>query len=446
MAFIALVSAGDTTPGTLPPGFQAVGGITLLERQVRQILKAGAARVLVVAPALPEEVEARFARDERIVSMPNAAGLVAHLIDSTQPVLVLAPGILLDERLIDHMVQATHAPMLMVFRDNAAKGAERLDAHDHWAGIARLPANMVAHTVGSLGDWDLTSTLVRKAVEADAKRTEVGALDTYAASRRREVPFVWARPQDEPERQAATDLLIAAAQKGCLDWPARFIHAPIENFAVRLLLDTPVTPNLITVFTIVLGFLAIGAFAAGWLWVGLALILIVGPLDGVDGKLARTRSEFSRWGDLEHVADKIVEYGSFIAMGYWFSTNGHGLAAWLAAGGIIIFCLSEALKGEFFRRFTGKQLDDWGPFERHFRLVGGRRNTFFWSLIPFGATGLWFEGFLMILAYAAVTFGVAEWRLMMALFDYARETDDRVEKNFTATSYDFLPKARVGSR
>src|SRR3546814_8335474 len=86
--------------------------------------------------------------------------------------------------------------------------------------------------------------------------------------------------------------------------------------------------------TAVVGFASIAAFATGWLWTGLLLMLFLGPLDGVDGKLARTRLQYSRWGDLEHVADKIVEYGAFIALGgYLSSTAGHS-GPWVLAGKI----------------------------------------------------------------------------------------------------------------
>ncbi|MFA7440721.1 MAG: CDP-alcohol phosphatidyltransferase family protein [Sphingomonadaceae bacterium] len=441
MLFVALVSSGDAEPGMLPPGLQAVGGITLVERQVRQALRAGAAQVLLLAAALPEPVENRLVADGRVVRVATVRDLGRQLTDKTAPLLLMAPGTLLDDRLIRQMASGTSAPALMVFSGESPVGAERLDARDHWAGLALLPAAMVRQVAAGLGEWELGATLVRAAVEAGATRLDTSTFDTYAADRRRNLPFVWARPTEPASCDSATGLLQDAAQKGCLDWPARFIHAPLEDWLVRLLLPTSVTPNRITLLTAILGFGAIAAFAAGWLWVGLVLMLIIGPLDGVDGKLARTRCEFSRWGDLEHVLDKVVEYGAYIAMGYWFAKF-HGVAAWLAAAGIIIFALSEALKGEFFRRFTKRQLDDWGPFERRFRLVGGRRNTFFWTLIPFAAYGLWFEGFLFILGYAALTFAVAEWRFLKALFEHARQTNQQVAANFAETAYDFMPKAK----
>jgi phosphatidylglycerophosphate synthase len=445
MGFIAVLLAGESMPGEEPPGLGVVGGITLLERQARMALKAGAEAVILLAPALPRDAAGRLAAEDRAWRAHSADALAERLAGESRAVLLLAPGLLIDDRLLGAVVGDGRAPLLLAFGDPAPPGAERLDSASHWAGAAMLPATLVRDVLESLGEWELSGTLLRAAVEAGAVRIAVGDLPIYAANRRRDVPMTWARPMDSDGRNAATGTLLAAAQKGCLDWPARFVHPPIENALVKLLLPTFVTPNMVTVLTGLIGFAAIWLFATGQLWWGLAIVLMVGPLDGVDGKLARTRHEFSKWGDLEHVLDKVLEYGWFLALGSWFAHE-HGIAAWLVAGGIILFALTEALSGEFFRRFTGRQLDDWGPFERRFRLVGGRRNTFFWTLLPFAALGLWWQGFLLILAYAALTFGISHWRLLKAIGDYGRQVSDEVRANFAETSYDFLPKEQPEAR
>ena len=447
MTFLALLSAGDAEPGDAPAGLLDVGGISLLERQVRQALKAGAAQVVLVAAALPEALGLRLAQDARVVRVATAEGAAERIGCDRHPdagVLLLAPGLLLDERLAAAVVRGDaeqRAPILLVFVADPPSGAERIDSQAHWAGAALMPAALVRETLAGLGEWELSGTLLRAAVGAGAAHVSVESLPLYAPARRRLAPMLWARPADANDARKATEQVLAAAQKGCLDWPARWIHPPIENQIVRWLLPTPVTPNMVTGLTAVLGVAAAALFAMGQLWAGLLLVLLIGPLDGVDGKLARTRHEFSRWGDLEHVLDKAMEYAWYLALGIWFARTGHGLAAWLAAAGIIIFALSEALKGEYFRRFTGRQLDDWGVFERRFRLVAGRRNTFFWTLVPFAILGAWWPGFLVILLYAAITFAVAEWRFLVALKAYSVTNGADVAANFAATAYDFLPRA-----
>ncbi|MFN3591211.1 MAG: CDP-alcohol phosphatidyltransferase family protein [Thermaurantiacus sp.] len=445
MPGFALLSVGEAPPGEVPPGLRVAAGRTLVERQLRQLLHETDAELLLLAPAVPDRLARWLASQPRVRCVATPEALARHLAGRVDGGLVLAPGLLIDERLIRAMARAAPGPAMLVFSGTPPEGALRLDSGTHSAGLIRLPAPLISRTALQLGDWDLGATLERAAVEAGARRIAVESLDRYDPPRRRELPFLWARPESVADCRAATSAVIAAAQKGCLDWPARFLHPPVENLLVRLLLPTRITPNMVTLLTAILGIGALAAFLIGQPLVGLGLVLLIGPLDGVDGKLARARVEYSRWGDLEHVLDKILEYGWFLAIGFWLAAQGHGIAAWLAAGGIIVFALAEATQGEFFRRFTGRQLDDWGPFERRWRLVAGRRNTFFWSLVPFAAFGLWFEGFLMILGYALLTFAVAQWRFLKALGEHGRAVSDTVRASFAATSYAFLPKSGGGS-
>lgn len=446
MGFLAVVPVGDNEPGGHGPGCASVGGTTILERQVREALAAGATQVVVVGEGIARDIATRLAAEDRCWRAADARALARRLREfPDDDMLLFAAGAIIDERIVKAMVVADGAMRLAVFGDTAPAGAERLDSGAHWAGLLWMPARQAAAIVAELGEWDLAGTLVRSAIEAGAERLAVGSLPTYAPARRREVPMLWAMPRTDQERRLVTSQLLAAAQKGVLDWPARFIHPPIEDALVRMLLDTPVTPNMVTLFSAVLGAVGIICFASGWLWWGLAIALVLGPIDGVDGKLARVRHQFSRWGDLEHVLDKILEYGWFLALGWWFSGQ-HGSAAWLAAAGIIIFALVEALNGEFYRRFTGHQIDDRGTFERQFRLVAGRRNTFFWSLLPFAALGWWWQGFLFLLVYAMATFIIMQWRFLLGIAAYGRDHSAAVADNFSRTAYAFLPKAKAASR
>lgn len=424
MRLVALLIA--PAPGPHPP--LRVGGISALERQRRQAKLAKAELILVAEDG-------------------EAMTRLATTLHDDDRVLVIAPGLIVDERAVD-AVLATRPPALAIWPGGQAAqrgGAGRLDAATLDAGIGVYPGAMVRRVAATLGDWDLAATLTRAAA-ADAATTQVdlAALDLYAPGRRRVVPLTWSIPDTQEAASAATATLIRSAQKGCLDWPARFLHPPIEDMLVRLLLPTPVTPNMVTLLVAAIGLVAGFAFATGWLWTGLVLALLSGPLDGVDGKLARARLEFSRFGDLEHVLDKLCEYGWFLALAWHFSgVLGHG-GPWAIAALIILAALAEAGLGEFYRRFTGAQLDDAGPFERRFRLVGGRRNTFFWTFVPFAALSAWYAGFVTIAIYAVVTFIVMQLRFFVRLQDYARTHSATIAANFESTAYGFLP-ARMRS-
>lgn len=414
-----------------------VGGISILERQARQLRRAGAARLVAVnVPPLtivPEGVE--------IASLAQVPSLVV----AEDRIVVISAGLLVDERAIAAVLAAEMPAMLVC--DAAAVGAvsvERIDSRHTAAGVMTLPGSVLRNQAMRLGEWDLASTLIR-AVAADVSTTRVDflALPTYAPARRRDAPQIWAQPQSPEEARIAGESLILAAQKGCLDWPARFLHPWPENLLVRLLAPTPVTPNMVTIATGAIGIAAGVAFAFGWLWTGLILALITGPLDGVDGKLARTRCEFSKWGDLEHLLDKVLEYGWYLCIAWHFAGVRGSALPWAIAALIILPAIAEAVQGEFFRRMTGIQLDDAGDIERRIRLIAGRRNTFLWTWLPMAVAGLWFEGFVVLAIYSIVTTAVAQWRFYKRLSAYARSSGNKISTNYDATAYTFLPPTTV---
>jgi phosphatidylglycerophosphate synthase len=394
---VAIVPAAD---GAADPTLN-LAGLTIAERQRRQLQRLGAIRI-----------------DD-----------LSHGGAARSPVrgelLLIEAGLVADERLIAAFLDAARR------RGATAAPLIACDLAGQIGGLVWLPQVSAGQP---LPDWS--------GLAASAERFEFAAIDDYAPERRRRVPLLWERPRDAAAARKVGLQILSAAQKGCLDWPARFVHPPVENFAVRLLWPTPVTPNAISLLTFALGLYAAWCFATGALWTGLLFALLVGPLDGIDGKLARTRVEFSRWGDLEHVGDKIVEYAWFGALAAHFGAGW----AWALAALIVFAALSEALQGEFYRRLTGAQLDDAGAFERGWRLVSGRRNTFFWSLLPFGWFGSWDAGLVMIASYALITWFVAQWRFFVRLAEFGRANSPAIAANLDATGYGFGPASDSAER
>jgi hypothetical protein len=108
-------------------------------------------------------------------------------------------------------------------------------------------------------------------------------------------------------------------QKGSLDLPA-LVHAPIEKFLISYLCRTSITPHQLTIAWIVLACATTILFALGHLIWGIVLALVVGILDGLDGKQARIKVETSKSGTLEHRFDSLFEVAWPSALAYHFST------------------------------------------------------------------------------------------------------------------------------
>ncbi len=90
----------------------------------------------------------------------------------------------------------------------------------------------------------------------------------------------------------------------------RYVHRPLAYGFVRLIFKTPITPNMITLSTVVVGFIAGCAFIWGTptaMWVGGLGLWAAAILDGADGILARAKNLQSEFGRaLDGSADALV--------------------------------------------------------------------------------------------------------------------------------------------
>jgi phosphatidylglycerophosphate synthase len=253
------------------------------------------------------------------------------------------------------------------------------------------------------GEWlsrKNRNAVLRKELESDVISGRIAAVDAakqqaYVPGMRRSVRPVFF-PAPLPEfRPLAERLLRDATQSGVLDFPA-LVHAPIEKWLVSHLCRTTITPNQITLGTGVLGLSVTVLYALGHLWIGALLALIVGVLDGVDGKLARLKVQTTRLGKGEHVLDYCIEMSWWAALAYYFHADGqvpYAYTIWLVF--FVADLLVRRAKG-FVGRKLGRSLDDVSRFDRLVRYVAGRRNIYTWLFTFSLALGMPANGFIWL--------------------------------------------------
>ena len=89
---------------------------------------------------------------------------------------------------------------------------------------------------------------------------------------------------------------------------SRYLNRPISRPIARALTPLPVTPNMVTVFTLVLAAVTGAMAAAGWNIVAGILIQGVSVVDGVDGDLARRKGLATRFGEvLDAISDRYAD-------------------------------------------------------------------------------------------------------------------------------------------
>jgi phosphatidylglycerophosphate synthase len=149
--------------------------------------------------------------------------------------------------------------------------------------------------------------------------------------------FVVATDTDERVREA-TRRLYRSLIKPTDGFIARNFDRHISIAVSRLLVDTGITPNQMTIAGTIIGIAAfvvvfIGGAAA--LVPGAILLMTQSVLDGCDGELSRLKYLRSRKGEwLDQVGDDIVNLGYFVAVGSALARAGSAIAApvtWIGA-------------------------------------------------------------------------------------------------------------------
>jgi len=89
---------------------------------------------------------------------------------------------------------------------------------------------------------------------------------------------------------------------------SRYLNRPLSRPAARALVSTPITPNGVTAFTLLLAVVAGAMLATGWNIAGGIGIQVVSVVDGIDGELARLKNMATRFGGVfDAVTDRYAD-------------------------------------------------------------------------------------------------------------------------------------------
>jgi len=405
-----------------PGALGVLFGISLLERLLRVVQRLGFREAIILSNTI-EPIEAHlakpsWARAELNLSFrPRNAGAarVSDVATGAGRVLVVSAGFYYDARLLKAMAEQIATTLLI---DSAPPPDCALLWLDCRAGAS--PAQLQASGALALqksvpaaslivDDWlsrQDHSTGLMDQLSSDAATGRIAACDaarqpTYVTALRKHVrPVFFPAP--------ALDLIPVAerfprdvAQNGVLDFPG-FCDSPIEDWIVARLCRTSITPNQVTLVTMLVGLGVTALFVTGHLWWGVALAYLIEVLDGVDGKLARTKVETTAVGDWEHVTDYCIELSWWTALAFHFRSENLQPAYWLLlllVGSDVI----DRLAKRAVKKKVGRNLDDVSNFDRFVRCIGGRRNINIWILIAALALDDAVNGFVLICWWGAAT-------------------------------------------
>jgi hypothetical protein len=362
-----------------------LAGRTLIEFQVRCASAAGAAPIVVVVERVPQAMQDAFERlrlDGIGVFPASDVGEALSRFEAGSMILVIGDGIAPPAALVAMMAQEPEPAIATVPDDEGHAKFERIDAQSRWAGVALVDAHLLGSTAAMLGDWDLQSTLLRRALQEGALRLPV--------SNSGGDPLLVERAQDLEDFQRK--LFIASRGIGP-DWVSRYLLPPVEEFATEHLMETGVRPVWLLWSALGLTLGAAFSFSCGWLAAGLVLLILSLPLDLLADRLAALRMRPLSVRLWTRLALWPAAGLALLALGWWEMQHRSGWGALMTAVAAAGF--AEAARIE---RTAMPDAELW---------LISRRSAIVLAL-PFALAGAWTLYLAGLLAYAAISFFIIQ--------------------------------------
>lgn len=244
----------------------------------------------------------------------------------------------------------------------------------------------------------------------------------FESLNRAELPGgTFARLADTAERaREAKRLVFRSLIKPTDGWFAVNLNRPVSMSVSRILVKYPVHPNVVTVFTALIG-IASGLFPMLGTYLGFAvgglLYQLASILDGVDGELARVKFLGSRTGEwMDTVGDDLanVMYLTGVTVGVYRSMDA-ALLVWLGIAAVVLLVISHGIM--YWLLAVKFHSGDMFGFEWDIKKpqkLQSRFSRFLASLEPFTRRDF-YAFFFMVLALASVAW-VALPTALVAVF------------------------------
>jgi phosphatidylglycerophosphate synthase len=377
--------------------WQRVGGVPLVARTLFHLDQFGIKRVVLLLKTerIPEDLKA-WQKNLRIEPLKVTEDLPTTLLalKGSGPSLVYIDAAhLMDPRLIRALTAASEPTLAYIDSSDRERQTIRagfLTRENLQTWLRQGKGNLVRQ--------------VRSLLPED--------IDPFSPEVRGPVRPYFMEVHSREEARKATSLLVRCQQKHVMDLPAQFIDPPFKNALTRLLCNTFVTPNMVTVAALVVGAIIAWLFWHRYFLAGALTTFLVEILDGVDGMLARTKLHYSKLGKYEDLLDYFNETSWYIALGVGLR-GAHTNPSPAYVAGLLIF--SDTVDNIFYTlavKWFGKTIDLFSPFDATFRRIGGRRNIYSFIFIIGFLLGYPFETLALVAVWATLTASIHGIRLV----------------------------------
>jgi phosphatidylglycerophosphate synthase len=336
---IAVILADDPRRENFEPGLASVGALPVLLRAILGAKKAGAARIVVVENAAwGESLKSRLAEARRL---PKCVEWV-HTSRGKESIASV----------IGQLAAEADGHLVLISGDRTYHSSVHRQAAE-WNGESCAMAFASAgRLVGICALTPLTAIWLSQHCSPNAQTVEdlhATLSSAYSTDCEEEPEEKWQlmrTPEDRISAEHKLDRWLVKPTDGIFAQANRRVSIPIS----RQLIKFPITPNMVSLFTLGVSFAAGWYYGLGGYWnvlIGALLSLSASILDGSDGEVARLKlleSDFGCW--LETVCDYLYYLFIFAGMtvGLVRSFGNRGYFVWgamLLVGAVLSFLVTS---------------------------------------------------------------------------------------------------------
>jgi hypothetical protein len=284
MTFAAILSASRASSDSTAALRASLhfAGQTLVEYQARQAARAGADRIMilvsVITPALSQAVD-RLSADGIPVALVRDMVSMVRDAPRESDVLLVADGIIVAQAHFDAIAEREGNALLVTDDSRASAPLERIDAGQRWAGLARISPDLLFGTLDMIGDWDLSLTLVRAAVQSGARRVTVPQDDLMTGR----VALVDGQAQADLVAQAV--MSAGSTAKRTRGAAEHYLLCPAARLISPALMRTQVPATQVRIAAMALAAIALVPIELLWSATGLLMLFVALGLAEVADRL-----------------------------------------------------------------------------------------------------------------------------------------------------------------
>ncbi len=324
-AVVLAAGKGERLGSSLPKPLVKILGIRLIDRVIDSLKKAGIEDIIVVYsdPRVRAYLEGRvqLVYNDSVEREGGYSLLKGAEAAGGEPFVLVMSDHIFDSGMVVRLLEAEPA-MTTLCIDRSFEGRDIEEATKVLVGddgkILDIGKEIEEYNALDTGIFYCTSEVLEAARSFTGRFTVTDVMKKLVVKRRLlsldVTGHFWWDVDTKNEMKRAEDALLRSLIKPADGVVSRHINRKISLRISRILVETPVTPNAISVFSFLLGAFSGALFAFGHAALAGIMAQISSIIDGCDGEIARLKGIASPYGafldsTLDRYADMLILLG-----------------------------------------------------------------------------------------------------------------------------------------